>query len=177
MLGISIEELYTDSADWITIALSKARTWKENLDKLKDWYQWLQAYQNLHSLGIGFIATEYKEKNIPPANLQTASARVSIRRLSGISLPKSRLWNYSTVRYSMISLLNTNKYPPNSKKRPKENYLPGWPPTFRLSLTKPSKVPKWVSFKRISATMPAAYLFASYSTKFPLCCRACARVC
>ena len=26
----------------------------------------------------------------------------------------------------MISLLNTNKYPPNSKKRPKENYLPGW---------------------------------------------------
>ncbi len=65
MLGISIEELYTDSADWITIALSKARTWKENLDKLKDWYQWLQAYQTLHRLGIGFIATEYKEKNIP----------------------------------------------------------------------------------------------------------------
>ena len=69
MLGISIEELYTDSADWITIALSKARTWKENLDKLKDWYQWLQAYQTLHSLGIGFIATEYKEKNIPTSQL------------------------------------------------------------------------------------------------------------
>ena len=62
MLGISIEELYTDSADWITIALSKARTWKENLDKLKDWYQWLQAYQTLHSLGIGF---GYPSKEYP----------------------------------------------------------------------------------------------------------------
>lgn len=96
MLGISIEELYTDSADWITIALSKARTWKENLDKLKDWYQWLQAYQTLHSLGIGFIATEYKEKNIPTSQL-TDSFRKSFYQaaIQVISLPKSRLWNYS----------------------------------------------------------------------------------
>ena len=111
MLGISIEELYTDSADWITIALSKARTWKENLDKLKDWYQWLQAYQTLHSLGIGFIATEYKEKNIPTSQLTDsfrksfyqAAIRYIIAKEPTLELFNGKIFNDIIAKYKQIS--------------------------------------------------------------------------
>lgn len=111
MLGISVEELYTDSADWITIALSKARTWKENLDKLKDWYQWLQAYQTLHSLGIGFIATEYKEKNIPTGQLTDnfrksfyqAAIRYIIAKEPTLELFNGKIFNDIIAKYKQIS--------------------------------------------------------------------------
>ena len=111
MLGISIEELYTDSADWITIALSKTRTWKENLDKLKDWYQWLQAYQTLHSLGIGFIATEYKEKNIPTGQLTDsfrksfyqAAIRYIIAKEPTLELFNGKIFNDIIAKYKQIS--------------------------------------------------------------------------
>ncbi len=111
MLGISIEELYTDSADWITIALSKARTWKENLDKLKDWYQWLQAYQTLHSLGIGFIAMEYKEKNIPTGQLTDsfrksfyqAAIRYIIAKEPTLELFNGKIFNDIIAKYKQIS--------------------------------------------------------------------------
>ena len=111
MLGISIEELYTDSAAWITIALSKARTWKENLDKLKDWYQWLQAYQTLHSLGIGFIATEYKEKNIPTSQLTDsfrksfyqAAIRYIIAKEPTLELFNGKIFNDIIAKYKQIS--------------------------------------------------------------------------
>ena len=111
MLGISTEELYTDSADWITIALSKALTWKENLDKLKDWYQWLQAYQTLHSLGIGFIATEYKEKNIPTSQLTDsfrksfyqAAIRYIIAKEPTLELFNGKIFNDIIAKYKQIS--------------------------------------------------------------------------
>ena len=111
MLGISVEELYTDSADWITIALSKARTWKENFDKLKDWYQWLQAYQTLHSLGIGFIATEYKEKNIPTGQLTDsfrksfyqAAIRYIIAKEPTLELFNGKIFNDIIAKYKQIS--------------------------------------------------------------------------
>ena len=102
-LGISAETLYMNSADWINTALAKARLHKENLDKLKDWYQWLQAYRQLDKLGIGFIALEYKEKNIPTDQLIDSFHKSSIRQLSAILSQKSRHWNYSTARYSTIS--------------------------------------------------------------------------
>ena len=111
MLGISIEELYTDSADWITIALSKARTWKENLNKLKDWYQWLQAYQTLHSLGIGFIATKYKDKNIPTSQLTDsfrksfyqAAIRYIIAKEPTLELFNGKIFNDIIAKYKQIS--------------------------------------------------------------------------
>ena len=49
--GITVETLYTNSADWIGIALQQAGIWKENLDKLKDWYQWLQSYKQTERVG------------------------------------------------------------------------------------------------------------------------------
>ncbi len=110
-LGISSKTLYTNSADWITIALSKARTWKENLDKLKDWYQWLQAYQTLNKLGIGFIATEYKEKNIPTDQLTDsfrksfyqAAIRYIIAKEPTLELFNGKIFNDIIAKYKQIS--------------------------------------------------------------------------
>ena len=68
-LGISIEELYTDSSSWLDLALSKLNTWHSNIDKLKDWYQWLLVYNKMHSLNIGFVADEFKAKNIETAKI------------------------------------------------------------------------------------------------------------
>lgn len=176
-LGISTEELYTSSADWITIALSKAQTWKDNLDKLKDWYQWLQAYQTLNKLGIGFVATEYKEKNIPTDQLTDifyksfyqAVIQYIIAKEPTLELFNGKIFNDIIAKYKQISA----KFEETTKK----NCLRGWLPTFRLLLTKLSKVPKWASFKRISATMLVAYPSASCSIRFLLYCRVCVRVC
>ena len=132
------------------------------------------SYQTLHSLGIGFIATEYKEKNIPTGQLTDsfrksfyqAAIRYIIAKEPTLELFNGKIFNDIIAKYKQISA----KFEETTQRE----LFARLAPTFRLSLTKPSKVPKWVSFKRISATMPAAYLFASYSTRFPLCCRACA---
>lgn len=110
-LGISTEELYASSTNWITIALSKAQTWKDNIDKLKDWYRWLQAYQTLNKLGIGFVATEYKEKNIPTDRLtdifrksfyQTAIQYI-IAKEPTLELFNGKIFNDMIAKYKQIS--------------------------------------------------------------------------
>ena len=110
-LGITVETLYTNSADWIGIALQQAATWKENLDKLKDWYQWLQSYNKLNELGIGFIAEEYKEKNIP-TDLLTSSFRKSfyqavihyiIAKEPTLELFNGKIFNDIITKYKQVS--------------------------------------------------------------------------
>ena len=110
-LGITVETLYTNSADWIGIALQQAATWKENLDKLKDWYQWLQSYNKLNELGIGFIAEEYKEKNIP-TDLLTSSFRKSfyqavihyiIAKEPTLELFNGKIFNDIIAKYKQVS--------------------------------------------------------------------------
>lgn len=110
-LGISIVELYINSTDWINTGISKAQTWKENLDKLKDWYQWLQAYRTLDRLTIGFIATEYKEKNIPTAQLAgsfyksfyQAAIQYIISKESTLELFNGKIFNDIIAKYKLIS--------------------------------------------------------------------------
>lgn len=110
-LGITVETLYTNSADWIGIALQQAGTWKENLDKLKDWYQWIQSYNKLNELGIGFIAEEYKEKNIP-TDLLTGSFRKSfyqavihyiIAKEPTLELFNGKIFNDIITKYKQVS--------------------------------------------------------------------------
>ena len=110
-LGITVKTLYTNSADWIGIALQQAGTWKENLDKLKDWYQWLQSYNKLNELGIGFIAEEYKEKNIP-TDLLTGSFCKSfyqavihyiIAKEPTLELFNGKIFNDIIAKYKQVS--------------------------------------------------------------------------
>lgn len=110
-LGIALDALYADSADWINNALTQARTWKENLDKLKDWYQWLQAYQMLYKVGLGFIATEYKEKNIPTERLADnfyksfyqAAIHYIIAKEPTLELFNGKIFNDIIAKYKQIS--------------------------------------------------------------------------
>lgn len=64
VLGITTETLHDDSMDWNHTALTKVKNWTGNLDKLKDWHQWLLVGRKLDEFHLGFIANEYKEKNI-----------------------------------------------------------------------------------------------------------------
>ncbi len=67
-LGISINELYKGN-NWVDSAIEKLNTWSENIEKLKDWYQWLSAYNKMDSLGLGFVADKYKDCNIDTSRL------------------------------------------------------------------------------------------------------------
>ncbi len=51
--------------DWMDAAIQQLNLWQDNLDKLKDWYQWLAVKHRLEALQIGFVADEYQSKNIP----------------------------------------------------------------------------------------------------------------
>lgn len=110
-LGIAAETLYANSADWINLALQKAGTWKENLDKLKDWYQWLQSYSKLNELGLGFIAEEYKERNIP-TRLLTSSFHKSFYQTAihyilakepTLELFNGKIFNDIIAKYKQVS--------------------------------------------------------------------------
>jgi len=68
-LGISEDVLYKQSENWIESALEQLNVWFDNLDKLKDWYQWLLVCNKMQAIQIGFIATQYKENNIQTAEL------------------------------------------------------------------------------------------------------------
>lgn len=110
-LGASMAELYSNSADWINTGISKAQIWRENLDKLKDWYQWLQAYRTLDKLNIGFIATEYKEKNIPTTQLAGSfyksfygtAIRYIISKEPTLELFNGKIFNEIITKYKQIS--------------------------------------------------------------------------
>ena len=176
-LGISAVELYINSTDWINTGISKAQTWKENLDKLKDWYQWLQAYRTLDRLNIGFIATEYKEKNIPTAQLAGSfyksfyqvAIQYIISKEPTLELFNGKIFNDIIAKYKLIST--------QFEETTKRSCLPDWLPIFHPSLMKLSKAPKLAYSRRTSATMHAVYPSVSCSTKFRRCCRVCARAC
>lgn len=68
-LGVSKEELYADSTEWIALSLTKLNGWLSNMDMLKAWYQWLLVRNRLYLLDIGFVADEYKERNIETSQL------------------------------------------------------------------------------------------------------------
>ncbi len=69
VLGTSEDVLYKKSDNWVDSVLEQLSIWLENLDKLKDWYQWLLVYNKMQVLQVGFIADQYKNDNIETANL------------------------------------------------------------------------------------------------------------
>ena len=68
-LGITDAFLYTQSDNWVESTLCQLNIWQSNLDKLKDWYQWLLVYNKMQSLQLDFIADTYKENNIDTGRL------------------------------------------------------------------------------------------------------------
>lgn len=70
VLGVNWEILYTEKENWIQSALDRLHGWKGNLDKMKDWFQWMMVKQKMDEGGIGFILNDYKTRNIPTEQMQ-----------------------------------------------------------------------------------------------------------
>ena len=69
-LGLSDEILYNESSSlWLSKCSSQLNLWLSNLDRLKEWYQWLLIVDKFDKQGIGFIAEKYKTTNIPADEL------------------------------------------------------------------------------------------------------------
>lgn len=110
-LGISTEALYAGKADWISSALTQAKIWQSNLDKLKDWYQWLQASNKLFELNIGFIADAFKEKNIPANDLPDsfhksfyqAVTQFIMSKEPALELFNGKIFNDIIAKYKQVS--------------------------------------------------------------------------
>ncbi len=148
---------------------------------LKDWYQWLQAYQTLNKLGIGFVATEYKEKNIPtgqltdslPQSFYQAAIRYIIAKEPTLELFNGKIFNDIIAKYKQISA----KFEETTQR---ELFARLGPPTFQLrSFTHEAIQSSEVGIlqKNIRNNARGISIRKGCSTKFPLCCRACARVC
>lgn len=103
--------LYDDSVYWIDNALGRLNLWLTNLDRLKDWYQWLVAGKRLHKQGLGFIADEYVQKNIPTTTLQERFAKsfyhacidFILSREPNLELFKGKIFNDSIEKYKKLA--------------------------------------------------------------------------
>jgi len=110
VLGVREDVLYNQSCNWIETALSQLNTWLGNLDKLKDWYQWLLVYSKMQALQIGFIADQYKEDNIDASKLldifyksfyKTAIDYI-ISKEPNLELFKGKIFNDTIERYKRL---------------------------------------------------------------------------
>lgn len=68
-LGVNLETLYAESSAWIDIATKKLNVWLSNIDSLKDWYQWLSVADKLEQNNLGFVAAEYRDRNLDTEQL------------------------------------------------------------------------------------------------------------
>lgn len=110
MLGIQTGSLYNDSTEWIDYAIDKLSLWLTNIDKLKDWYQWLSVSDRLDQLGIGFIAFNYKEKNFPTNSLPDifnksfyhTAIHYIISQEPNLELFKGKIFNDIIERYKQL---------------------------------------------------------------------------
>lgn len=145
-------------------------------DKLKDWYQWLQSYNKLNELGIGFIAEEYKEKNIP-TDLLTSSFCKSfyqavihyiIAKEPTLELFNGKIFNDIIAKYKQVSA-NFEDITKGTVRQTGFNI-----PSFTHEAIQSSEVG---ILQRIYAIMHAEYPSASYSIRYLPCCRVCVLVC
>lgn len=110
-LGISAETLYGDSGGWTDRALAQTKTWTENLHRLKEWYQWLEAVRKLEASGIGFVAREYAERPIPTDELNDRFRKSLYRDITRhiiskepkLELFNGRIFNDVIAKYKQVA--------------------------------------------------------------------------
>lgn len=71
-LKVNESEWMSGDETWVGDAINKLNGWFSHIDKLKDWSQWINVRNKMHALEIGFVADEYKEKNIPTTQLKVS---------------------------------------------------------------------------------------------------------
>lgn len=109
-LGASEDVLYKQSDNWIYSVLEQLNMWLENLDKLKDLYQWLLVYNKMQALQIGFIADQYKNDNIDTnkllnifyKSLYRAVIEYIISKEPNLQLFKGKIFNDTIEKYKRL---------------------------------------------------------------------------
>ncbi len=110
VLGTREDILYKQSDNWIDSVLEQLNIWLENLDKLKDWYQWLLVYNKMQALQIDFVADQYKDANIETANLLSifyksfykAAIEYIISKEPNLQLFKGKIFNDTIEKYKRL---------------------------------------------------------------------------
>lgn len=111
-LGIPKSLLYDASSNWIDIALTKLNTWLSNISQLKDWYQWLLVRNRFGELNIGFVADEYKDKNIPTDQIADIFGKAFckavidyiISKEKNLELFKGKIFNEVIEKYKRLTV-------------------------------------------------------------------------
>ena len=110
VLGTSEDILYGPSNHWIESALEQLNIWLTNLDKLKDWYQWLLVCNKMQALQIGFIADQYKDDNIETNKILNifyksfykAVIEYIISKEPNLQLFKGKIFNDTIEKYKKL---------------------------------------------------------------------------
>lgn len=110
LLGTTEFALYKQSDNWINSALEQLNIWLNNLDKIKDWYQWLQVNKKMQTLQIGFIAEQFREENIEESKLldifhksfYKSAIEYIISKEPNLELFKGKIFNDTIEKYKRL---------------------------------------------------------------------------
>jgi very-short-patch-repair endonuclease len=110
-LGITVNNLYSGNYIWVNNALENLQTWQANLDKLKDWYQWLYVCKYFDTMQLNFVPATYQQKNIPTEQLQNAFYKglyhAAIQKIISedpvLELFKGKLFNEVIEKYKALT--------------------------------------------------------------------------
>ena len=111
VLNIEISGLQENGQSWIDSVLFRLNLWLSNIDRLKDWYQWLVASRKVAELQIGFVADEYKAQNISTNQLKNSFYKGFYRTVinyiiaqePNLELFKGKLFNDVISKYRKLS--------------------------------------------------------------------------
>ena len=115
VLNVDISEYTYNEGYWIDTEISQLNAWGSNLDKLKDWYQWLIASRRANDLQIGFVADEFATQNIPTNQLRDsflkgfyrASIDYIISKEPNLELFKGKMFNDVILKYQELTTIFT----------------------------------------------------------------------
>ena len=111
VLGVNLEMLYTKDENWIQLTLDRLHRWKGNLDKMKDWFQWMMVKQKMEEGGIGFILNDYKTQNLPTEQMQElfhksfyqAVIQYILSKENNLELFNGKMFNDVIEKYKRLS--------------------------------------------------------------------------
>ncbi len=110
LLGLQPGILCDASAEWMEHTSAHLQQWLAHIDRLKDWFQWLQVCQQLDKLNLSFIHRTYQEQNIPTGQLAAsfekslchACINYIISKEPTLELFKGQLFNNVIQKYKEI---------------------------------------------------------------------------
>lgn len=110
-LGVNVETLYAGGEDWIYRAVSQLQQWRNNLDRMKECYQWTQIRNRMESLGILSVFETYQADTLPTEQMKQFFRKSLYKTMICYILSKEnalevfngKLFNYRIDRYRRLN--------------------------------------------------------------------------